>query len=82
MSCKDYSDIAVLIEEAPNEINNMLYKELVFPVFKTSKHWRFDKRRVLVLWTYWLLLVLRLANCMPYLLQRHQWEDAYINNTS
>ena len=36
MSCKDYSDIAVLIEEAPNEINNMLYKELVFPVFKTT----------------------------------------------
>ena len=33
MSCKDYSDIAVLIEEAPNEINNMLYKELVFSSF-------------------------------------------------
>ena len=36
MSCKDYSDIAVLIEESLNEINNMLYKELVFPVFKTT----------------------------------------------
>ena len=40
MSWKDYSDIAVLIEKAlikiNNEINNMLYRELVFPVFKTT----------------------------------------------
>lgn len=40
MSWKNYSDIAVLIEEAlikiNNEINNMLYRELVFPVFKTT----------------------------------------------
>lgn len=36
MSWKDYSDIAVLIEETLIEINNMLYKELVFPVFKTT----------------------------------------------
>jgi len=40
MSWKDYSDIAVLIEEElieiNNEINNMLYRELVFPVFKTT----------------------------------------------
>lgn len=39
MSWKDYSDIAVLIEEElieiNNEINNMLYRE-VFPVFKTT----------------------------------------------
>ena len=36
MSCKDYSDIYDLIEEELNEINNMLYRELVFPVFKTT----------------------------------------------
>ena len=36
MSCKDYSNIAVLIEEELIEINNMLYRELVFPVFKTT----------------------------------------------
>lgn len=36
MSWKDYSDIADLIEEALIEINNMLYRELVFPVFKTT----------------------------------------------
>ena len=48
MSWIDYSDIAVLIEEtlkqnaakaiynAYIEINNMLYRELVFPVFKTT----------------------------------------------
>lgn len=40
MSWIDYSDTAVLIEEAlikiNNEINNMLYRELVFPVFKTT----------------------------------------------
>ncbi len=40
MSWKDYSDIAVLIEKAlikiNNEINNMLYRELVFPVFQTT----------------------------------------------
>ena len=36
MSWKDYSDIAVLIEEELIEINNMLYRELVFPVFKAT----------------------------------------------
>lgn len=40
MSWIDYSDTAVLIEKAlikiNNEINNMLYRELVFPVFKTT----------------------------------------------
>ena len=36
MSCKDYSDIADLMTEALIEINNMLYRELVFPVFKTT----------------------------------------------
>lgn len=40
MSWKDYSDIAVLIEEElieiNNEINNMLYRELVFPVLKIT----------------------------------------------
>ena len=35
MSWKDYSDIAVLIEEELIKINNMLYRELVFPIFKT-----------------------------------------------
>ena len=34
MSWKDYSDIAILIEEKLIEINNMLYRELVFPVSK------------------------------------------------
>ena len=33
MSCKDYSDIDDLMTEA---LNNMLYRELVFPVFKTT----------------------------------------------
>lgn len=36
MSWKDYSDIADLMTEALIEINNMLYRELVFPVFKTT----------------------------------------------
>ena len=36
MSWKYYSNIAVLIEEELIEINNMLYRELVFPVFKTT----------------------------------------------
>ena len=36
MSWKYYSNIAVLIEEELIEINNMLYRELVFPVFKAT----------------------------------------------
>ena len=36
MSCKDYNDIVDLMTEALIEINNMLYRELVFPVFKTT----------------------------------------------
>ena len=36
MSCKDYSNIADLMTEALIEINNMLYRELVFPVLKTT----------------------------------------------
>ena len=36
MSCKDYRDMADLMTEALIEINNMLYRELVFPVFKTT----------------------------------------------
>lgn len=36
MSWKYYSDIAELMTEALIEINNMLYRELVFPVFKTT----------------------------------------------
>lgn len=36
MSCKDYNNIADLMIETLIEINNMLYKELVFPVFKTT----------------------------------------------
>lgn len=36
MSWKDYSDIAELMTEELIEINNMLYRELVFPVFKTT----------------------------------------------
>ena len=36
MSCKDYNDIAELMIETLIEINNMLYRELVFPVFKTT----------------------------------------------
>ena len=36
MSWKYYSNIAVLIEEELIEINNMLYRELVSPVFKTT----------------------------------------------
>ncbi len=36
MSCKDYSDIADLMNKELIEINNMLYRELVFPVFKTT----------------------------------------------
>ena len=36
MSWKYYSDIAVFIEEELIEINNMLYRELVFQIFKTT----------------------------------------------
>lgn len=36
MSCKDYNNIADLMIETLIEINNMLYRELVFPVFKTT----------------------------------------------
>ena len=36
MSCIDYSNIPELMTEALIEINNMLYIELVFPVFKTT----------------------------------------------
>lgn len=36
MSCKYYSNIAELMNEELIEINNMLYRELVFPVFKTT----------------------------------------------
>ncbi len=35
MSWIDYSNIAEVMTEALIEINNMLYRELVFPVFKT-----------------------------------------------
>ena len=36
MSWIEYNDIADLITEALIEINNMLYRKLVFPVFKTT----------------------------------------------
>lgn len=36
MSYLSYSDIADLMTETLIEINNMLYRELVFPVFKTT----------------------------------------------
>ena len=36
MSSIDYNDIAELMAETLIEINNMLYRELVFPVFKTT----------------------------------------------
>ena len=35
MSWKIYSGIAKLMAETLIEINNMLYRELVFPIFKT-----------------------------------------------
>ena len=36
MSWKDYSVIAELMTEALIEINNMLYRELVFPIFQKT----------------------------------------------
>ena len=36
MSSIEYNDIADLMTETLIEINNMLYRELVFPVFKTT----------------------------------------------
>lgn len=36
MSWKIYSGIAEVMSEALIEINNMLHRELVFPVFKTT----------------------------------------------
>ena len=36
MSWKYYSNIAELMTEELIEINNMLYRELVFPVLKTT----------------------------------------------
>ncbi len=36
MSLIDYNDIADLMTETLIEINNMLYRELVFPIFQTT----------------------------------------------